>query len=83
MNSISRFLFVAMASAFGLCCLGVVAGLIHSLYALHYQHRSLENILGNSIPYYQAVGGLGAAGFLLFLAFLISALSQKKQDKPR
>lgn len=79
MNSFSRFLFIAMASAFGLCALGVAAGLVHSLYALAYHRRSLEDILGSSIPYYQAVGAIGVAGFLLFLAFLVSAASHKNK----
>jgi hypothetical protein len=61
----------------------MLGGLIHGFYATAYQHRTLEDILGHSIPYYQYLGGLGIAGFLLFFAFLASAVSHKKQDKPR
>jgi hypothetical protein len=70
-----------MCTAFGLCCLGMLGGLIHGFYATIYQHRTLEDILGHSIPYYRYLGGLGIAGFLLFFAFLASAASHKKQDK--
>jgi hypothetical protein len=61
----------------------MLGGLIHGFYATAYQHRTLEEILGHSIPYYRLLGGFGIAGFLLFFAFLASAVSQKKQDKPR
>ena len=72
-----------MCTAFGVCCLGMVGGLIHGLYATIYQHRTLEGVLGHSIPYYRLLGGFGIAGFLLFFAFLASAVSHKKQDKPQ
>jgi len=75
MTRFSRLLFGSMCSAFGLCCLGMLAGLVHGIYATFCQHRSIEDILGNSIPYYQAVGAIGVAGFLLFLAFLVSSIS--------
>jgi len=64
-----------MCTAFGLCCLGMIAGLVHGIYATIYQHRTLEDILGHSIPYYQLLGAIGIAGFLLFLAFLISSIT--------
>ena len=38
-------------------------------------------ILGNSILYYRLLGGIGIVGFLLFLAFLVSAASHKKTGK--
>ena len=64
-----------MCTAFGLCCLGMLGGLIHGFYATFHQHRTLEDVLGHSIPYYQFMGAIGIAGFLLFLAFLISSIS--------
>jgi hypothetical protein len=70
-----------MATALTISCLGLIAGLCHGVYATVYQHRSLENILGQSIPYYKSIGGLGFAGFILFFAFLISAVTDKKQDR--
>jgi hypothetical protein len=83
MTARSKFLFISMSTAFGICCLGLIVGLFQWLYATIYQHRSLEDILGHSIPYYKSLGGIGVAGFMLFFAFLISAATDKKQDKPR
>ncbi len=83
MTARSRFLFITMSLAFGICCLGMVAGVFHGLYATIHQHRSLEDILGHHIPYYKSLGGIGIAGFMLFFAFLFSAIADKKQDKPR
>lgn len=71
-----------MATAFGVSCLGVAGGLVHSIYATVREHRSIEDILGNAISYYRAVGAIGLAGFLLLFAFLISTVTDKKQDKP-
>jgi hypothetical protein len=79
----SRFLFIAMSTAFGICCLGLLAGICYGVYATIYQHRSLEDILGHAIPYYKSLGGIGIAGFMLFFAFLFSAIADKKQDKQR
>jgi len=64
-----------MCIAFGLCCIGMLGGLIHGFYATFYEHRTLEDVLGRSVPYYQFLGALGITGFLLFLAFLISSIS--------
>lgn len=72
-----------MCTAFGVCCLGMLGGLVQGFYATFYQHRALEDILGHSILYYRVLGGIGIVGFLLFLAFLAAAASQKKQDKPQ
>jgi drug/metabolite transporter (DMT)-like permease len=72
-----------MCTAFGACCAGMIGGLFYGFYASFYQHRSLEDVLGHSIPYYRLLGGIGIVGFLLFLAFLVSAASHKKQDKPQ
>jgi len=83
MTTRSRFLFISMSTAFGICCLGLIVGIVHGIYATIYQHRSLENILGHAIPYYKSLGGIGIAGFLLFFLFLFSAATDKKQDKPR
>jgi hypothetical protein len=47
------------------------------------QHRALESVLGNSIPFFKTLGGIGIAGMLLFFAFLISLISKKDQGKPR
>ena len=64
-----------MCAAFGLCGVGLLAGLIHGFYATFHQHRTLEDVLGHSIPYYRFLGAIGILGFLLFLAFLLSSIS--------
>lgn len=68
-----------MCAAFGLCAVGLLAGLIYGSYATFRQHRTLEDVLGHSIPYYQFLGAIGIAGFLLFLAFLISSISNSNK----
>jgi hypothetical protein len=72
-----------MSAAFGICILGLIGGMLYHLYAVFLRHRTLESALGNSIPFFKTLGGLGIAGMLLFLAFLISLISKKDQGKPR
>lgn len=81
MGQRSRFLLYAMSGAFGLSLAGIILGLIYSLYAAVLRHRNLEDILSHTIPFYQKVGLLGIAGFLLFLAFLISVAAEQGQGK--
>jgi hypothetical protein len=79
----SRFLLLGMSTAFGLCILGLLFGLLFDLYAVFLRHRSFENVLGNSIPYYKTLGAVGIAGMLLFFALLVSLIFTKNQGKPR
>jgi len=81
MSSRSRFLMISTFTAFGVCCLGLLAGLCQGVYAIVHQHRSLEDILGHDIPFYKSLGAIGILGFLFFLAFLISAAADPKQDE--
>jgi hypothetical protein len=83
MTKASRLLLVAMSAAFGICILGLIAGMLYALSVVFLRHRTLESVLGNSIPFYKLLGGLGIAGMLLFFAFLISLISKKDQGKPR
>lgn len=83
MRTPSRFLLVAMSAAFGICILGLIGGMLYDLCVVFLQHRTLESALGNSIPFFKTLGGLGIAGMLLFFAFLISLISKKDQRKPR
>jgi preprotein translocase subunit Sss1 len=83
MKKPSRFLFAAMSVAFGICILGLIGGMLYDLCMVLLRHRTLENVLGNSIPLFKTLGGLGIAGMLLFFAFLISLISKKDQGKPR
>jgi hypothetical protein len=74
MNKPSRILLICASSAFGLCCVGLVAGLLYTLVEYFWNGHALERILGGSIPFYKAIGALGALGFLLFFLFLLSLL---------
>jgi hypothetical protein len=71
----SRILFIAMASAFGLCILGLVGGMTCNLFLVITHRGTLESVLGKSIPFYKSLGALGILGFLLFLAFLIVSIA--------
>jgi len=70
-----------MSTAFGICILGLLLGMGYYLYAVFVHNRTLENVLGNSIPYYKALGGIGLLGFALFFAFLISLMTKNKSGK--
>ncbi len=65
MTSPSRLLLIAMSASFALCILGLLLGMLYSLYASFFRHQALESILSRSIPYYKALGILGIAGLLL------------------
>jgi len=66
-----------MSSAFGICILGLIGGMLYDLGVVFLRHRTLESVLGNSIPFYKTLGGLGIAGMFLFFAFLVSLISKK------
>jgi hypothetical protein len=55
----------------------------YDLYLVSIRHVQLENVLGRSIAYNKILGGFGILGMLLFFAFLLSAIADKKQDKTR
>ena len=83
MSRRSRFLLIAMSTAFGIAALGLVAGICYDLYLVSIRHVQLENVLGASIAYNKVLGGFGILGMIFFFAFLFSAIADKKQDKPR
>ncbi len=61
-----KFLFFTMSAAFAVCILGLIGGMLYDLYAVFLRHRTLENVLGDSIPYYKTLR-VGIVGMLLFL----------------
>jgi hypothetical protein len=75
MKKASRVLLICASSAFGLCCVGLVAGFLYTLVEYFWNGHALERILGGSILFYQALGALGVVGFLLFFLFLLSLLN--------
>jgi hypothetical protein len=72
-----------MSTAFAICILGLIGGMLYDLYVVFLRHRTLESVLGNSIPFYKTLGGIGIAGMLLFFTFLISLISKNNQGKAR
>ena len=83
MSKPPKFLFFTMSAAFAVCILGLIGGMLYDLYVVFLRHPTLENVLGNSIPYYKTLGGVGIVGMLLFFALLISLIVKNSQDKPR
>ena len=83
MSRRSRFLLIAMSTAFGIAAIGLVAGICYDLYLVSVRHVQLENVLGTSIAYNKILGGFGILGMVLFFAFLLSAIADKRQDKSR
>ena len=83
MTSPSRILLISMSISFALCILGLIAGMLYSLYESFFRHKPLESILSRSIPYYKALGLLGILGMLLFFVFLIFQMSGKSDKKSR
>jgi uncharacterized membrane protein len=80
MNKTSKFLFGAMSSVFGICILGLILGMIYSLYESLARHQELWAVLSHSILYYRILGAFGIVGFLLFLVFLLSLISGHRGD---
>jgi hypothetical protein len=72
-----------MSGAFGICIVGLMVGMVYYLYVVFVNHRTLESVLGTTIPFYKILGGIGIVGFILFLAFLISLISKGSSEKPR
>ena len=75
MTSPSRLILIAMSTSFALCILGLIAGMLYSLFESLFRHHDLESILSRSIPYYKFLGALGILGMLLFFAFLLLQIS--------
>jgi hypothetical protein len=70
-----------MSAAFGICCVGLIGGMLYDLYVVFLRHRTLESVLGNSIPYYKTIGGLGILGMLFFFALLFSVVARRDKGK--
>ena len=83
MTSPSRLLLISMSTAFAVCILGLILGMLYSLYESFVLHKDLETILSRSIPYYKALGLLGILGMLLFFVFLFFQIVGKGGKKPR
>jgi hypothetical protein len=79
MSKRSRFLLIAMSTSFGVAGLGLVIGLFYDLYVVSIRHGQLDNALGKTISYNKILGGFGILGFVLFFAFILSAIAEKKR----
>jgi hypothetical protein len=80
MTKAAKFLLVCMSTAFGMCILGLLLGMVYSLYESLAKHRDLWTVLSRSIPYYRILGALGIFGFILFFAFLLSLMGGHRRD---
>ena len=83
MRTPSRITLIAMSTSFALCILGLIAGMLYSLFESFFRHKTLESILSHTIPYYKALGLLGILGMLLFFVFLLLQVSGKNTRNPR
>jgi len=81
MTSPSRILFISMSASFAVCILGLILGMLYSLFESSFLHKDLESILSRSIPYYKALGLLGIVGMLLFFVFLFFQIARKDGKK--
>jgi len=79
----SRFLLYAMSTAFAMCILGLLLGMLYDLCVVFLRHRTLESVLSNSIPFYKTLGGSGIAGMIFFFAFLFSLIAKNTPGKQR
>ncbi len=83
MTKLSRSFLYAMSIAFGICCIGLLGGMLYDLCVVFLRHRTLQSVLGNSILFYKTLGGMGIVGMICFFAFLFSLVATKRQGKPR
>ena len=83
MSRPSRLTFIAMCASFALCILGLILGMLYSLYESLFLHKTLETILSRTIPYYKALGLLGILGMALFFVFLFFQISGKSSKKSK
>jgi hypothetical protein len=80
MPSPSRVILISMSASFALCILGLIAGMLYSLFESFFRHISLESILSRTIPYYKFLAALGLLGMLLFFAFLLLQISARGRN---
>ena len=83
MSSPSRLILLAMSTSFALCILGLIAGMLYSLFEFSLRHKSLESILSQTIPYYKFLAALGILGMLLFFVFLLLQISGRNHNTPK
>ena len=73
----------AMFTAFVLTGTGLVLGIAYCLFVVFVLHHTLETVLGPTIPYFKAVGGMGILGMLCFFIFLVSEIINKPNGNPK
>ena len=83
MNRRSRFLLIAMSTAFTVCILGLVLGMLYYVGAVYFADRTLESVMRSSSLFNKILGSIGILGMVLFFAFLFSLLSKNHSEKPR
>jgi hypothetical protein len=80
MSSPSRIILLSMSTAFAACILGLIAGMLYSLFEFSLRHKTLESILSHTIPYYKFLAAVGVLGMLLFFAFLLLQISGHRRN---
>ncbi len=83
MSSPSRLILISMSTSFALCILGLIAGLLYSLFESSVRHKTLESILSRTIPFYKFLGVVGILGMLLFFVFLLLQISGSNRNTPK
>ncbi len=83
MSSPSRLILISMSTSFALCILGLIAGLLYSLFEFSLRHKTLESILSRTIPFYKFLGVVGILGMLLFFVFLLLQISGSNRNTPK
>ncbi len=72
-----------MSTAFTVCILGLVLGMLYYVGAVYFADRTLESVMRSSSFFNKILGSIGIVGIVLFFAFLLSLLSKNHSEKPR
>jgi len=75
MKRTPKLFLIGMSGAWGACALGLIFGMIYTLYESLIRHRDLWSVLSHRIRFYRMLGGLGIVGIALLFALLLSLIS--------
>jgi len=71
-----------MSTAFTVCILGLVLGMLYYVGAVYFADRTLESVMRSSSLFNKILGSIGIVGMVLFFAFLLSLLSKNHSGNP-
>ena len=72
MSQRSRILLIAMSSAFGMCVVGLVGGMVYTLYEALLRHQEQWSVLSASIIFYKVFGAWDRGNGALFCFFVFA-----------